>query len=174
MVLTRDDARCKGVLWFSSCAETSAPCSINSWTVLELNWEHARCKGVDKASFFAVTSAPCSINSRTISSFVLGRTALSQSQSICQFISALRLTSNDTWGVALTQDDTRCKGVVWFSFRAVESAPCSIKSRTVSAFSMKDEARCRGVERLLSCAVTSAPCLINSRTVFIFVRSPLA
>ena len=47
--------------------------------------------------------------------------------------------------MARTQDDTRCKGVKWFSFCAVTSAPFSIKNGKILE-SHEDDARCKGVE----------------------------
>ena len=103
---TRDDAKCKGVWLFSSCAAMSAPYWSSSRTISVLPLEDARCKGVEQALSCMVTSAPCSINTRTVSVF-----AIDSSESVvhnpvesCQH-TVLRWFKNDAV-VVLTGDDT--------------------------------------------------------------------
>ena len=80
----------------------------------------------------------------------------------------LSFTSAMCWiiVVALTQDDARCKGVLWLPSCTVTSAPCSINNCTHLALARED-AKCRGVTYVASCAFTSAPCSINSCTISI-------
>ena len=69
VALTRNDARCNGVLWLPSTTVISAPCSNKRCTISELPDDAARCNGVEWVLSCADTSAPCLSNSLTVSIF---------------------------------------------------------------------------------------------------------
>ncbi|KAH9025098.1 hypothetical protein EDB85DRAFT_242694 [Lactarius pseudohatsudake] len=142
----QDEARCKGVDWFSSCAVTSTPCSINRRTVSAFPLDSPE-NSPTRPKSCSLTSTPHFPGQQRE---VVG---LTQDDARCNgvlWLPSSTVTSapcsiNRRTVLECPENDARCKGVLWLPSCAVTPAPCSINNRTVSALP-EDDARCKGVE----------------------------